>query len=148
MARRYHNDWRSDSRLRVSCIVVQAAWSCWLVWNLRRWRRWNLHLGLETCFTNRSRLKNWIIFLAHLRRLNELEARKVSLKPNQKSCSSTRSTRAAKIQNHNKIFYFDFYFTPKLSLKQWLVTLIRRWMQWTDAIAGCPNQEWYTVISD
>lgn len=59
-----------------------------------------------------------------------MEVRKGSPKPKfeyEKSCSSIGSTRAAKIKNQSKIFFFDFYCTPKQSLKQWLVTLIRRW---------------------
>ncbi len=53
-----------------------------------------------------------------------MEARKVSLKTKfeyEKSCSSIGSTRAAKTLNK---FIFEFYCTPKLSLRQ---RLARRW---------------------
>ncbi|WP_416589054.1 hypothetical protein [Lactiplantibacillus plantarum] len=71
-----------------------------------------------------------IIIINNLEGLQAPIAQYVSLKPKfeyEKSCSSIGSTRAAKIKNHSKIFFFDFYCTPKQSLKQWLVTLIRRW---------------------
>lgn len=44
-----------------------------------------------------------------------------------KSRAGVGSTYTAKLQDHNKIFFFDFYCTPKQSLRQWLVMLIRRW---------------------
>lgn len=53
-----------------------------------------------------------------------MEVRKVSLKPKfeyEKSCSSIGSTRAAKTLTN---FIFEFYCTPKLSLRQ---RLARRW---------------------
>ena len=53
-----------------------------------------------------------------------MEVRKVSLKPKfeyEKSCSRIGSTWTAKTLNN---FIFEFYCTPKLSLKQ---RLARRW---------------------
>ncbi|GAB1230606.1 hypothetical protein SNK12g_23250 [Lactiplantibacillus plantarum] len=53
-----------------------------------------------------------------------MEVRKVSPKPKfeyEKSCSSIGSTRAAKTFNK---FIFEFYYTPKQSLRQ---RLARRW---------------------
>lgn len=55
-----------------------------------------------------------------------MEVRKVSLKPKfeyEKSCSSIGSTRAAKTLNN---FIFEFYCTPKQSLRQ---RLVRRWVK-------------------
>lgn len=56
-----------------------------------------------------------------------MEVCKASLKPKfeyEKSYSGIGSTRTAKLQDHNKIFFFDFYCTPKQSLRQ---RLVRRW---------------------
>ncbi|AYJ36067.1 hypothetical protein [Lactiplantibacillus argentoratensis] len=67
------------------------------------------------------------IIINNLEGLQASIAQYVSLKPKfeyEKSCSSIGSTRAAKLQEHNKIFFFDFYCTPKLSLRQ---RLARRW---------------------
>ena len=64
------------------------------------------------------------IIINNLEGLQASIAQYVSLKPKfeyKKSCSSIGSTRAAKTLNN---FIFEFYCTPKLSLRQ---RLTRRW---------------------
>ncbi len=64
------------------------------------------------------------IIINNLERLKASIAQYVSPKPKfeyEKSCSSIGSTRAAKTLNN---LIFEFYCTPKLSLRQ---RLVRRW---------------------